>query len=84
MFIHKRDGCTESRELLQRKRHIKIELCVALSFAIIPCWSRLKISDENFRLLGMNGFHIKAKNGIYRCGLALSSGPQTSKFHVVV
>ena len=31
MFIDKKDGCTESRELLQRKRHIKIELCVALS-----------------------------------------------------
>ena len=37
VFIDKKDGCTESREfkklqrLLQRKRHIKIELCVGLS-----------------------------------------------------
>ena len=29
------------RRLLQRKRHIKIELCTQVkSFAITPCWSR--------------------------------------------
>ena len=51
------------RRLLQRKRHIKFELCVRLS--ILRFSSMLitlyKIGELHFRLLGTNGFHVKAK-----------------------
>ena len=50
------------RRQLQRKLLIKIELCVK-SFAIVPLWSRCKkIGEVHFRLLGTNGFHVKAEN----------------------
>ena len=69
------------RRQLQRKRHIKTELCVK-SFAIIPMLITLyKINKLLFHLLGTNGFHAKAKSERLS---AASSEPQIWKFHVVV
>ena len=52
------------QRLVQRKRYIKIELCVRLS--ILRFSSLLimlyKIGELHFRLLGTNGFHVKAKS----------------------
>jgi len=39
-----------------------------------------KISEVHFRLLGTNGFHVKAKNEIYSCELVLSLEPQMWNF----
>ena len=47
------------RQQLQRKRHIKIELCVNFSLLLVTLY---KIGGVHFRLLGTNGFHVKAKN----------------------
>ena len=54
----------KQRRLLQRKRHMKIELCVKLS---VLQWFQVghlmyKIGAVYFRLLGTNVFHAKAKN----------------------
>ena len=74
------------RRQLQRKRHIKIELCVKLSL------SRLFHVDhvvQNTRialsLARYERFSCKGKGWkIYCCELPLSSEPQIWKFHVVV
>jgi len=41
-----------------------------------------KIGEAHPRLLGTNGFHIKAKNKFTAVGSRLSSEPQT-RFHIV-
>ena len=41
-----------------------------------------KIREVHFRLLGRNGFHVKAENE--RFIAALFSEPQKRKFHVVI
>ena len=45
------------RRQLRRKRHIKIEIC-DYSMLMTLC----KIGELHFRLLGTNGFHVKAKS----------------------
>ena len=46
----------------QRKRDIKIELCLKLSLCDYSMLGRLyKIGQVHFRLLGTNSFHVKAK-----------------------
>ena len=45
------------RRLLPRKRHFKIELRV---YSMLD--NLYKLSEVFFRLLGTNGFHVKAKN----------------------
>ena len=52
------------RRQLQRKRDLKIELCVKLE---VFCDHSIlvtlyKIGEVHFRLLGTNGFHVKAKS----------------------
>ena len=43
--------------MLERKRHIKVELCIRLSvYGYWPCW------QETGEVLGTNGFHVKAEN----------------------
>ena len=60
----------------QRKRHIKIELCVRLS---ISDYSKLvtlqKISEDHFGLLGRNGFMLiqRIKKFTNNCFLSFSS-----------
>ena len=41
-----------------------------------------KIREVHFRLLGRNGFHVKAENE--RFTAVLSSEPQKRKFHFVI
>ena len=55
-------------------------------FAIIPSWPRgKKMSEVHCRLLGTDGFHVKAKNERFTaCRLALSCELQVGKFQVVV
>ena len=51
------------RRPLQLKRRIKIELCVRLSVMRLFLVDQMyKLGEVNFRLLGTNGFHIKAEN----------------------
>ena len=51
------------RRELQGKRHIKIELCVKLSLLRLFLVDHVvQIGGGHFRLLGTNGFHVKAKN----------------------
>ena len=52
------------QRLLQRKRHIEMELCVGLSVLRLYQVGQVvyKIGGVHFRLLGNNGFHGKAKN----------------------
>ena len=74
------------RRQLQRKRHIKIELCVKLShlrlFHVDHVVQNTRIA---FSLAWYERFSCKGKEWkIYCCQLALSSEPQTWKFHVVV
>jgi len=63
--------------------NVTLKLNFALS-SIICDYSMLitlyKIGELHFRLLGTNGFHLKAKNE--SCELALPSEPQIWKFHV--
>ena len=49
---------------MQRKRLIKIELCVNLSLLRLFYVGRVvkKIGEVHFRLLGTSGFHVKAEN----------------------
>ena len=50
------DGCCNDNRLKQSLGWVK-------SFAIIPCWTLFtKKSQVHFRLLGTNGFHVKAEN----------------------
>ena len=70
---------TENREFkklrrqLQGKRHIKIELC---DYSMLI--TSFKIGGVHFRLLGTNGFHVKAKNE--RCTSASSRCRQNLKY----
>ena len=53
------------RRQLQGKRHIKIVFCVKLSLLRLfdsMLITSYKIDGVHFRLLGTNGFHVKAKN----------------------
>jgi len=51
------------RRQLQRKRHIKIELCVGFSvLRLFQVVHDEQIGEVHFPLLGTNGFHAKAKN----------------------
>ena len=52
------------RRQLQRKLLIKIELCVKSSLLRLFHFGRVvkKIGEVHFRLLGTNGFHVKAEN----------------------
>ena len=65
------DSCTHPRRsrelkklrrLLQRKSHIKMELCVRLSVLRLFQVGKYKMGKVHFRSLGTNGFHAKAKN----------------------
>ena len=65
------------RHQLQWKRHTKIELKVN-DYSVLITW--YKIGEVHFRLLGTNGFHVKAKSERdYCCELTLSSEPQFSR-----
>ena len=73
------------RRQLQRKRHIKIELCVKLSllrlFHVDHVVQNTRIA---LSLAWYERFSCKGKEWkIYCCELALSSEPQIWKFHVV-
>ena len=57
-FRHNREF-KKLRRPVQRKRHIKIEFCVRLS--VLFCDYSLLIT-LHVRLLGTNGFHVKAEN----------------------
>ena len=53
------------RRQLQRKRHNKIELCVKLSLLRLFHVDHIvqtEVGELHFRLLGTNGFHVKAKS----------------------
>ena len=51
------------RRQLQRKRHIKIELCVKLSLLRLFHVDHVVQNRRSyFRLLGTNGFHVKTKS----------------------
>ena len=68
LFSYRHNRPREFKKLrrpLQRKRHIKIEFCVRLS--VLFCdYSLLvtlhEIGEVYVRLLGTNGFHVKAEN----------------------
>ena len=52
------------RLLLQQKRHFKIKLCFKLTVPRLfhVDHTSYKIGEAHFRLLGTNGFLVKAKN----------------------
>ena len=53
----------KQRRQRQRKRHIKIELCVRLSaLRLLHVVHVYKIDEVCFHLIGTNGFHVKAEN----------------------
>ena len=66
------------RRQLQRKRHIKIELCVWLrALRLIHVRHVHKIGEVYFHLIGTAGFHARGKElKVYCCGLVLLSEPQ--------
>ena len=75
------------RRQLQRKRHIKIELCVKLIFLRLSRvdYTLYKIGELHFRLLGTNDFHDKAKSERFtaassRCRQNLKCENFTSSF----
>ena len=60
---NERFTATLLRRQLQGKRHIKIERCVKFSLLrLFRVDHAVKIGGEYFRLLGANGFHVKAKS----------------------
>ena len=68
------------RQQLQRKRHIKIELC---NYSMLM--TLYKIGEVHFRLLGTSGFHVKAKSERFsatssRCRQNLKCENFTSSF----
>ena len=68
------------RQRLQRKHHIKIELC---NYSMLM--TLYKIGEVHFRLLGTNGFHVKAKSERFsatssRCRQNLKCENFTSSF----
>ena len=77
------------RRLLQRKRHIKVELCIRLSILRLFHVHDVDHVVQNRRtalsLAWHEWFSCKGKEWkIYCCELALMSEPQIWKFHVVV
>ena len=73
------------RRLLQRKRHIKIELCARLRVLRLYHVAHLyKISEVYFRLLGKNGFHLNEENERFIAAVARCRQNHKSKFHVVI
>ena len=74
------------RRQLQRKRHIKIELCVKLSLLrLLHVDHFVQKRRTALSLAWYEWFSCKGKEWkIYCCELALSSEPQIWKFHVVV
>ena len=74
------------RRQLQRKRHIKTELCFKLSLLRLFHFDHVVQNRRSALLLAWHEWlSCKGKEWkIYRCGLALSSEPQIWKFHVVV
>ena len=74
------------RWLLQRKRHIKVELCVRLS--VLRLFQVDHVVQNRQRLLPLawhKRFSCKGRERkSYCCGLAFSAGPQIWKFHVVI
>ena len=68
------------RQQLQRKHHIKIELC---NYSMLM--TLYKIGEVHFRLLGTNGYHVKAKSERFsatssRCRQNLKCENFTSSF----
>ena len=53
------------RRLLQRERHIKIELCVRVLCDYFKLVTLYKLGEVYFLLLGTNSFHVKAENEIF-------------------
>jgi len=74
------------RRKLQRKRHIKIELCVMLSLTrLFHVGYVVQIRRSALSLAWHEWFSCKGKEWkIYCCELALSSESQIWKFHVFV
>ena len=74
------------QRLLQRKRHIKIELCVRLSILrLFHVGHVVQNRRSALSLAWYKWFSYKSKEWkIYCCELALLSEPQIWKFHVVV
>ena len=74
------------QRLLQRKRHIKIQLCVR--FSILRLFHVDHVVQNRWSALSLawyEGFSCKGKDWkIYCCELALLPEPQIWKFHVVV
>ena len=75
----------KSRRLLQRKRHIKIELCVWLSILRLSHVGRVARNRRSALFPAWyKWFSCKGKEWkIYCCVLALSSEPKIWNFHVV-
>ena len=70
--------------LLQRKCHIKRELCLSV-LRLFQFGHFEKISEVHFRLLGRNGFHEKAENerftaAVSHCHQNLKNENFTSSF----
>ena len=76
----------ELRRLLQRKRHIKMELCVGLcGLGLCYVGNVLQNRRGTLSLAWHEWFSCKGKERkIYCCELPLSSEPQKLKFHVVI
>lgn len=56
-------GFTKLWRLLQRKRHINIELCVRSNLSdYSKLMTLLKISEDHFRLLGRNDFYVNSED----------------------
>ena len=74
------------RRQLQRKRDIKVKLCVKLSLLRLFHFGQVnKIGGVHFRLFGTKGFHAKAKTGTFtaaslRCRQNLKCENFTSSF----
>ena len=77
--LHNREF-KKHRRWLQRKCHNKIELCVRLStLGLLHIGPTLyKTGELHFRLVGTNGFHVKASNE--RFSTAVSRCPQNPEY----
>ena len=80
------NGIRKLRRELQRKRHIKIELCVKLSLLRLFHVDHVVQNRRSaVSLAWYEWFSFKGKEWkIYCCEFVLSSEPQIWKFHVVV
>ena len=77
---------TRATTVVQRKRHIKVELCVGLSgLRLFYIGNVVQNRRSALPLAWYEWFLCKGKEWkVYCCGLALSSEPQKWKFHVVI